>query len=62
MGAHTRQQLGDALAGLEVTLDAAGITELERAVPASEIAGTRYPAPMMAHLESEKVEAKTESS
>jgi aryl-alcohol dehydrogenase-like predicted oxidoreductase len=54
MGARTRAQLGDALAGLDVTLSAAEVAELETAVPASEIAGTRYPAPAMAHLDSEK--------
>ncbi|APR81477.1 Aldo-keto reductase [Minicystis rosea] len=54
MGARTRQQLRDALAGLDVTLTAADLAAIEAAVPASEIAGTRYPAPMMAHLDSEK--------
>jgi aryl-alcohol dehydrogenase-like predicted oxidoreductase len=54
MGARTRQQLADALAGLEITLDAAAIAELEAAVPASEVAGTRYPAMQMGHLDSEK--------
>jgi aryl-alcohol dehydrogenase-like predicted oxidoreductase len=54
MGARTRTQLDDALAGLDVTLDAADVAALERAVPASAVAGTRYPAPAMAHLDSEK--------
>lgn len=54
MGARTRQQIRDALAGLDVTLTAAEITAIEAAVPASEVAGTRYPEPMMAHLDSEK--------
>jgi aryl-alcohol dehydrogenase-like predicted oxidoreductase len=54
MGARTRQQLRDALAGLDVTLTPAEVAALEAAVPASEVAGTRYPAPMMAHLDSEK--------
>jgi aryl-alcohol dehydrogenase-like predicted oxidoreductase len=54
MGARTRTQLADALAGLDVTLDAAEVAALERAVPASAVAGTRYPAPAMAHLDSEK--------
>jgi aryl-alcohol dehydrogenase-like predicted oxidoreductase len=54
MGARTRKQLDDALAGLDVALDAADIAALERAVPASAVAGTRYPAPAMAQLDSEK--------
>jgi aryl-alcohol dehydrogenase-like predicted oxidoreductase len=54
MGARTRAQLADALAALDVTLSAEEVAELEAAVPASEIAGTRYPAPAMAHLDSEK--------
>jgi aryl-alcohol dehydrogenase-like predicted oxidoreductase len=54
MGARTRKQLADALAGLDITLAASEIAALEAAVPASAVAGTRYPAPMMAHLDSEK--------
>jgi aryl-alcohol dehydrogenase-like predicted oxidoreductase len=54
MGARTRKQLADALAGLEFALTASEIAALEAAVPASAVAGTRYPAPMMAHLDSEK--------
>jgi aryl-alcohol dehydrogenase-like predicted oxidoreductase len=54
MGARTQKQLTDALAGLDVALTPAEVAELESAVPASEVAGTRYPAPMMAHLDSEK--------
>jgi aryl-alcohol dehydrogenase-like predicted oxidoreductase len=54
MGVRTRLQLDDALAGLAITLTPAEIAALEAAVPASEVAGTRYPAPMMAGLDSEK--------
>jgi aryl-alcohol dehydrogenase-like predicted oxidoreductase len=54
MGARTRQQLADALSGLDVALTASEIAAIEAAVPATEIAGTRYPAPMMATLDSEK--------
>ncbi|APR82857.1 Aldo-keto reductase [Minicystis rosea] len=54
MGARTRQQLADALAGLDITLTPAEVATLEAAVPASEVAGTRYAAPMMAHLDSER--------
>ncbi|WP_437605146.1 aldo/keto reductase [Sorangium sp. So ce834] len=54
MGARTRKQIEDALAGLEIALSPADVAELEAAVPAEQIAGDRYPAPMMAMLDSEK--------
>jgi aryl-alcohol dehydrogenase-like predicted oxidoreductase len=54
MGARTRKQLADALSGLDIVLTPSEVAALEAAVPASEVAGTRYPAPMMAHLDSEK--------
>jgi aryl-alcohol dehydrogenase-like predicted oxidoreductase len=54
MGARTRQQIADAIAGLDVTLTPADLAEIEAAVPAGEIAGTRYPVPLMAMLDSEK--------
>jgi aryl-alcohol dehydrogenase-like predicted oxidoreductase len=53
MGARNRTQLADALAGLDVTLTPAEVAALEAAVPASEVAGTRYAAPQMAMLDSE---------
>ena len=54
VGARTRAQLADALAGLDVTLTAAEVAALEAAVPATEVAGTRYGAPQMMALDSEK--------
>ena len=54
MGARTLAQLADGLAGLDVSLTAAEVRELEAAVPAGEVAGTRYAAPQMAGLDSEK--------
>jgi aryl-alcohol dehydrogenase-like predicted oxidoreductase len=54
MGARTRQQLDEALKGLEVSLDASEVAALEAAVPANAVAGTRYGAPGMAGLDSEK--------
>ncbi len=54
MGSRTRKQLLDALAGLGVTLDASAIAALEAAVPASQVAGTRYPAATMGWLDSER--------
>lgn len=54
IGARTRAQLADALDALEVTLTASEVEEIEAAVPASAVAGTRYAAPLMAHLDSER--------
>ena len=54
LGARTRKQLDDALGALAVTLTPADVAALEEAVPASAVAGTRYAAPMMAHLDSER--------
>ena len=54
MGARSRAQLADALAGLDVTLSPAEVAALEAAVPASEVAGTRYAGPQMSTLDSER--------
>jgi aryl-alcohol dehydrogenase-like predicted oxidoreductase len=54
MGARTRAHLADALSALDVSLDAAEVAALEAAVPASQVAGTRYPGPAMATLDSER--------
>ncbi len=54
IGARTRKQLVDALSSLDVSLDASEIAALEAAVPASRVAGTRYPEAQMAILDSEK--------
>lgn len=54
MGARTRQQVSEVLAALEVKLTADEIAELERRVPAEEIAGTRYDEHQMRVLDSEK--------
>jgi aryl-alcohol dehydrogenase-like predicted oxidoreductase len=54
IGARTRGQLTEALAALQITLSAEEVGQLEAAIPASGVAGTRYPAPLMAHLDSER--------
>ena len=54
VGARKPAQLRDALAALDVGLTAEEVTALEIAVPAAEVAGTRYPAPMMSALDSER--------
>ncbi|WP_043733723.1 aldo/keto reductase [Streptomyces zinciresistens] len=50
VGARTRERLTESLGALDVTLDAADLAAIERAVPADAAAGDRYPAPQMAHL------------
>jgi aryl-alcohol dehydrogenase-like predicted oxidoreductase len=54
MGARTRKQIVDALSSLDVSLDASEVASLEAAVPASQVAGTRYPEAHMAMLDSER--------
>jgi aryl-alcohol dehydrogenase-like predicted oxidoreductase len=54
LGSRTRAQLADALAALDVTLTPAELAELEAAVPAAQVAGTRYGAAQMAMLDSER--------
>jgi aryl-alcohol dehydrogenase-like predicted oxidoreductase len=54
IGARKREQLKDALAAVEHPLADADVAELERLVPADAIAGTRYDAKQMEHLDSEK--------
>jgi len=54
VGAKNRKQLADSLAALDKPLSAKDVTELEALVPADAIAGTRYGAEQMAHLDSEK--------
>jgi aryl-alcohol dehydrogenase-like predicted oxidoreductase len=54
IGARTRAQLADALGGLAITLDSDELARLEGAVPAAAVAGSRYAAPLMAMLDSER--------
>jgi len=54
LGARTRKHLDDALSALEVTLTPAEVAAVEAAIPPEAVAGSRYPAPMMAHLDSER--------
>ncbi|XYI02784.1 aldo/keto reductase [Sorangium sp. So ce1128] len=54
MGARTRKQIVDALSSLDVSLDASEVASLEAAVPASQVAGARYPEAHMAMLDSER--------
>jgi aryl-alcohol dehydrogenase-like predicted oxidoreductase len=54
LGARTRVQLAESLGALNLHLDAAAVARIEAAIPADEVAGTRYGADQMAHLDSEK--------
>ncbi|MGK5728464.1 aldo/keto reductase [Streptomyces sp. URMC 124] len=54
VGARRRDRLTEALGALDLTLDAADLAAIEKAVPAGAAAGARYPASQMAHLDSER--------
>jgi aryl-alcohol dehydrogenase-like predicted oxidoreductase len=54
IGARTRAQLSESLGALQVVLTAEEIARIERAVPASAVAGTRYDAHQMQMLDSER--------
>jgi aryl-alcohol dehydrogenase-like predicted oxidoreductase len=54
VGTRTRAQLDDALGALEKPLAAPDVSALEALVPAEAIAGSRYAAEQMKHLDSER--------
>ncbi|MFF7153382.1 aldo/keto reductase [Streptomyces sp. NPDC008139] len=54
IGARRRDRLTEALSALDLTLGAADIADIERAVPAAEVAGARYDPRQMTHLDSER--------
>jgi aryl-alcohol dehydrogenase-like predicted oxidoreductase len=54
MGSRTRVQLAETVAALDVVLSAADVAEIERAIPATAIAGTRYDEHGMRTLDSER--------
>ena len=54
IGARTRRQLDESLGALAIQLTPAELAGIEHAVPASEVAGTRYAAPQMQTLDSER--------
>jgi aryl-alcohol dehydrogenase-like predicted oxidoreductase len=53
IGARRREQLGEALKGLDIVLSAEEIDAIEAAVPHDAVAGQRYNAQAMRHLDSE---------
>jgi aryl-alcohol dehydrogenase-like predicted oxidoreductase len=54
IGARRRDRLAEALAALDVRLDAADFAAIEQAVPKGAAAGDRYNAHGMASLDSER--------
>jgi aryl-alcohol dehydrogenase-like predicted oxidoreductase len=54
LGARTRAQLDDAIAGASIVLTPAERAAIEEAIPASAVVGTRYAQAQMAHLDSER--------
>ena len=54
IGAKRREQLAEALAGVQLELDEEQLDAIEAAVPADAVAGTRYPEAQMAVLDSER--------
>jgi aryl-alcohol dehydrogenase-like predicted oxidoreductase len=53
VGARRRDQLEDAIAAIELSLDQAELARIDTAVPSGETAGARYDPTQMAHLDSE---------
>jgi aryl-alcohol dehydrogenase-like predicted oxidoreductase len=53
VGARNRTRLAESLGASAVALTSADLAAIEAAMPASAVAGTRYAAPLMAHLDSE---------
>jgi aryl-alcohol dehydrogenase-like predicted oxidoreductase len=53
IGAKRRDQLRDAIGALDLELSPADITRIESAMPAQAVAGDRYGAALMTHLDSE---------
>jgi aryl-alcohol dehydrogenase-like predicted oxidoreductase len=54
VGAKTRAQLSDALGALDRPLSASDVAALEAVLPPESVAGTRYGAEQMGHLDSER--------
>jgi aryl-alcohol dehydrogenase-like predicted oxidoreductase len=54
VGARRRDRLAEAVGAMGVTLSPQDIAAIERAVPKGAAAGSRYPGPAMADLDSEK--------
>ncbi len=55
IGARTREQLREAIGAIDITLNTSELDKIDRAVPADQVAGTRYGAAQMAMLDSERL-------
>jgi aryl-alcohol dehydrogenase-like predicted oxidoreductase len=58
IGARTRERLSESLGALNVKLSKGDLAAIEKAVPPDAAAGARYPEQMMAHLDSERPQAR----
>lgn len=54
VGARRRSALAEALGGVDLQLSATDLAEIERAVPLGAAAGERYPAAVLASMDSER--------
>jgi aryl-alcohol dehydrogenase-like predicted oxidoreductase len=54
IGARTRIQLEESLAAVRIDLSPAEVARIEEAIPASDVAGTRYGEQQMETLDSER--------
>jgi aryl-alcohol dehydrogenase-like predicted oxidoreductase len=54
VGARRRERLIEALGALDVRLSSKDLAALASAVPTEAVAGDRYPASQLAHMDSEK--------
>jgi aryl-alcohol dehydrogenase-like predicted oxidoreductase len=54
VGARTRKRLRESLGAVDLSLSAAELNAIEQAIPADAVAGERYPAAQLAHMDSEK--------
>jgi aryl-alcohol dehydrogenase-like predicted oxidoreductase len=58
VGARRRDRLAEALRAVDVTLTSDDLARIERAVPPGAAAGDRYPAPVLAHMDSERAASR----
>jgi aryl-alcohol dehydrogenase-like predicted oxidoreductase len=54
IGARRRPQLAESLGALELKLSSDQLARLAEAVPPDAVAGERYPAAQIAHMDSER--------
>lgn len=54
IGARRRDRLNESLGALDLELNDADLDAIERAIPQDAAAGSRYPEPVLAHMDSER--------